>query len=209
MIELVIVVTIIWILILATTIYIGGSDEKRKVIEAQWCANTIWWEINNFIFYAITSKHLRIDDDNTIAPSYYIIQLTWCEYNTWCDKINLSYNTWSSINTYKTLSISNTCQQTRQSLRFYWSWDNSSTKYVKMNKWLSPKDITEKNVFRITDNGSIQLIWDIITAVCLNNDCTNFKEIWKFRVDSRSQTISRKNCKFYDEDPSKCKEREN
>lgn len=196
---------------LATTVYLGWGDEKRKVIEAQWCANTIWWEINNFIFYTITSKHLKIDDDNSIAPSYYIVQLTWCN-DTWCNKIDLAYNnTWDSIISYKTLSASDICHQTKQPLRFYWSWDfNNSAKYVKMNKWLSPKDITEKNVFRINDdNGSTQLIWDIITAVCLNKECTNPKEFWKFRVDARSQTISRKNCKFYDDDPTKCKEREN
>lgn len=198
---------------LATTVYIGGSDEKRKVIEAQWCANTIWWEINNFVFYTLTSKHLKIDDNNTISPSHYIIQLTWCDDSLLCDKIDLSYDTDndSTINSYKTISVSNTCHQTKQPLRFQWSWDtNEKIEYIKMNKWLSPKDINDRNVFYMNLNDGILIIWDIITSVCINNnECTNPKEIWKFRVDWRSQTISRKNCKFYDDDDTtKCKERE-
>jgi hypothetical protein len=198
---------------LATTVYLGGWDEKRKIIEAQWCANTIWWEINNFIFYTLTSKHLKIDDNNTISPSYYIIQLTWCNESWACDKINLAYDTWnSSINTYKTLSVSNTCNQTRQPIKFYRTWNNpSDINYIKMNKWLSPKNINERNVFYIeTTNAWKEIIGDIIAAICLDKNCTGSpKEFWKFRVDWRSQTISRKNCKFYDDDPTKCKEREN
>ena len=114
---------------MATTVYLGGSDEKRKIIEAQWCANTIWWEINNFIFYTLTSKNLKIGDD-PISPTHYIVQLSWSN-DDWtapdcliwdpCDKLVLSYITEtdeSSINTYKTLSTANTCRQTRQPLNF-------------------------------------------------------------------------------------------
>lgn len=222
---MIIVIAVIWILMMATTIYLGWSDEKRKTIEAQWCANTIWWEINNFIFYTLTSKHLKIDD-NSISPTFYIVQLTWWTNDEWkncsitnswvyCREILLSYNTWTEDETiwsYKTLSVANTCQQTRQPLVFYWSWANDTNiKYVKMNKWLTPRNLHDNNVFYIqlswNSNNKI-LLWDIITALCLNDDCTNPKEIWKFGIDSRSQTISRRNCKFYDDNPSKCKERE-
>ena len=77
-----------------------------------------------------------------------------------------------------------------------------------MNKWFSPTNEANKNVFYISGS-STELTWDIKTTACFDKDCSNKKEIWKFWVDARSQTISRKKCKFYDEDPTQCKEREN
>ena len=80
-----------------------------------------------------------------------------------------------------------------------------------MNKWFSPKDISDKNVFYIEKSWTpgIALLWNILTSTCFDNSCKSTKEIWKFLVDARSQTVSRKNCKFYDDDLTKCKEREN
>lgn len=203
----------IWILMMATTMYLGWSDEKRKTIEAQWCANTIWWEINNFLFYTLTSKNLKTNE-NIISPNYYIIEFTWwntnnyCSSGNMCDKINLSYSTWDTpvdITTYKTLSISN-CNQNNK-LKFYRSW--TETNYIIMNKWFSPKSIDDRNVFYLSNNIWIALLWDVIVWLCLNSDCSDPKEIWKFVADARSQTISFRNCKFYDNNnPTKCKTRE-
>jgi hypothetical protein len=149
---------------MATTVYLGWSDEKRKTIEAQWCANAIWWEINNFTFYTLTSKHLKTDDNLSISPSFYIVQLSWLLKDEWkncsisnswvyCTKILLSYNTWTddeSIWLYKTLSVTETCWQTKQPLVFYWSWENDTNiKYIKMNKWLAPRNLHDNNVFYI------------------------------------------------------------
>ena len=210
LVELIIVVGVIWILMMATTVYLSWTDEKRKVIEAQWCANTIWWELNNFVFYALTSKVLK-DNNTPISPYHYIVQLTWCNASWYCNKMDLSYDTEDITNPiiYKTVSIS-ACQQTKQPLTFNWSWDNNNNKKIMMNKWFAPKSETNRNVFYITNGNTsnIELSWDIITATCFDKDCKSKKEIWKFRVDARSQTISRKNCKFYDDDPTKCKERE-
>ena len=78
-----------------------------------------------------------------------------------------------------------------------------------MNKWFSPKNINDKNVFYVSGNNSIALTWDVIVGLCLNKDCDKPKEIWKFVADARSQTISFRNCKFYDnDDQTKCKTRE-
>jgi hypothetical protein len=214
LIELIVVVMMIWILMMATTMYLWWSDEKRKAIEAQWCANSIWWEINNFLFYTLTSKNLKLSENVFIFPNYYIVEFTWwngsfCSSGDMCDKINLSYSTWDSpsdIKIYKTLSISDTCNQNNQ-LKFYWSW--ADEKYIIMNKWFSPKNINDKNVFYVSGNNSIALTWDVIVGLCLNKDCDKPKEIWKFVADARSQTISFRNCKFYDnDDQTKCKTRE-
>jgi prepilin-type N-terminal cleavage/methylation domain-containing protein len=217
LIELIIVVCMISILIMATTIYLSWFGEKRKVIEWQWCASSIWWEINNFVFYAITSKNLKPSGSDPIFPDYYIIEFTWwdsdyCTGGHMCDKINLSFSTWDSptnnITIYKTISVSNTCQNNKQPLKFYRSWLDT-TSFIIMNKWFSPKSISDKNVFYLGNWTDVHLLWDIIIWLCINNECSTPKEIWKFIADARTQTVTLKNCKFYDNDPNKCREREN
>lgn len=215
MVELVIVVTIMWLLIMATTVYLGWSWEKRKVIEGQWCAAALWWEISNYVFYTLTSKRLRLSSTETISPNYYIIQFSWSDNgicSSWheCNKIIFSYSTWENpteIKDYKTIDITNTCRQNRQYLKFYWSW--TKTEYIVMNKWFSPKSINDQEVFYLQWSDWRKLSWDIIVWLCLDGDkCSNPKQIWKFVADARPQTISLKNCRFYDDDPTKCKERE-
>lgn len=203
----------IWILMMATTMYLGWSGEKRKTIEALWCANSIWWEINNYLFYTLTSKHLNSEIQ---SPNYYIIEFTWwigsyCSSGNMCDKINLSYSTWddpTDIEVYRTLTISTTCQQNNQPIKFFRSW--TETTHIIMNKWFSPKNINDRNTFYLKDiNGNNELLWYIIVWLCLNKDCTSPKEIWRFVADARSQTVALATCKYYDNDnPTKCKTRE-
>lgn len=216
LIELIVVITIIGLLILATTVYLGWSGEKRKVIEWQWCAAAIWWEITNYVFNTITSKKLKISNNESVSPNYYIIQFTWWNDNNFClswnecDKIIFSYSTWenypTNIKEFKTISSSSVCRQNKQPLKFYWSWVEIN--YIIMNKWLSPRNISNQEVFYLSWN-TIAMSWDIIIWLCLNSECSTPKQIWKFVADARPQTISIKNCRFYDEDnPTKCKERE-
>jgi len=211
---LVIVVTMIWLLIMATTLYLGWTDEKRKIIEWQWCAYSLWWELSNFVFYALTSKNLRSPDWEIVSPNYYIIQLTgWdtteCTEDNMCKDIKLLYSTWetSDMKEYRTVSISRACSHNNIPLKFYWKWDNAD--YIVMVKWFSQTSISDSKVFYIDKWWSKIFTWDIIIWLCLNSECSSPKEIWKFAVDSRPQSISVKNCKFYDtDDPTKCSERE-
>ena len=218
LIELVIVVTMIWILMMATTIYLWWFDEKSKIIDWQWCARSIGWEINNFLFYTLTSKNLRLSENEIYSPNYYIIEFTWwnwnnCSSGNMCDRINLSFTTWNLVNNnniklYKTLSVWNTCQQNRQPIRFYRSWTDENG-YIVMNKGFIPVQVNNRDVFYIKTNSSNEKIWDVIVWLCLNSDCSSPKQIAKFAVDARSQTITTKNCRFYqDNDQTKCRVRE-
>lgn len=199
---------------MVSTVYIVWSDEKRKIMEAQWCTAKLWGEIRNFVFNALTSKTI-MSGNVSISPNFYIVQFTWwggqyCSGGDMCDKIILAYSTstWdrpTDIKTYKTLDYS-TCQMNTEPIKFYWSWVD--TNYIIMNKWFSPRNINKYEVFFLSWS-KIEFIWDAIIWLCLNSDCTNPKEIWKFAADARSQTISTKNCKYYDENnPAKCKTRE-
>lgn len=215
LIELIIVIAMLWILFMATTIYLGDSDEKRKIIEAQWCLNTLEWEISNFLFYALTSKDLKISDSQSESPDYYIIQFTgwnntFCTSEDACDTIDFTYATWDSnnIKTYKEINSSDTCRhQSKQPIKFYWNWSNIT--YIIMNKWFSATKEKEKVFYLLSWNAEQLLSWEIVTALCLNKECSNPKEIWKFVIDARSQTIYTRNCKYYqDNEPTKCKKRE-
>lgn len=228
---MIIVVAIIWVLMMWMTVYMWWYNERTKIIEAQWCAATLWWEMDNYVFYALTSKKLKIGDE-LISPSSYHIYLTWwrtpgsinCYNYTWdarnpnrwdfCDEIVLSYYTWwdsantmAATNTYKILNPWANCRQNNWTKLIYYRWD--SIKLISMNKWFSPSNYNDKNPFRLNhvwDHSNI-LYWEIIIVACISwdDDCTWRKEVAKRIIDARSQSISLKNCKFYNEtNPSLC-----
>lgn len=209
------------------TVYIGWSWEKTKIIEAQWCATSLWWKINNYVYYTLTSKMLELTDKSMISPDFYFIWLTWwnaqndgvnCTVNNasqWqlCNKIIFAYSTWDT-NTpkiYQTITVWDTCRQAQPNLWFYRSWTTSNNiPYIKMNKWFSPVDINEMKVFHL-QNWQKDLLGDIVIVLCFTDTCDsdNQKEVAKWSIDWRSQTISLKKCRFYDDTHiNKCRERE-
>ena len=139
--EMIIVIVIIWVLMAWTTIYLQWSDETRKVIEAQWCATTIWWYINNFIFYSLTSRNLRISASNIISPDIYAIKLADCNSNDLCDSIEF----YGDEEKYQTINIYDTCNTSQNNLKIRRGWDEgekpSNDSIIKINKWFSPKKI--------------------------------------------------------------------
>lgn len=218
MLELIFVIFIIAIIIMSTTVYLW-IDDKRKIIESQWCVTTIWWELHNFLFYALTSKKLRLDEETTVSPEFYIIQLTWSTsetgncINTWaiCDEILLRYDTWDGIvETYSRPSLKS-CHWGLSRIGYYRSWD-IDIKQVTMNKWFaaSTDNPYDKKVFWLEDfSGNKLLLWDIIVVLCVNENCTEPKQISRLTIDWRSETIAIKNCNIYqDEDSNLCEQRE-
>lgn len=211
--EMIIVIVIIWILMAWTTIYLQWSDETRKVIEAQWCATTMWWLINNYIFYSLTSKNLRYGSEPE-SPDLYAIKLTDCDPNQLCESLkffdyiynsnNGKYEEWVYSKTYK---ISETCHTSQENIKLKRVWLNNSSE-IKMNKWFSPKSISNKNIFYIQDwESTPELLWEIIMNLCLDKNCNTTKEVSERVVDGRTQTIYLRNCDFYNEDRT-CKTRE-
>jgi len=146
--EMIIVIVIIWILMMWTTVYLQWSDDTRKVIEAQWCASTIWGTINNYIFYSLTSKNLRISDSEVESPDLYTIKLTDCNGDHLCDSFkffdyiceNGSCNAWEYEKTY---NISNTCHASQSKIKVKReSWNDSSE-----IKWINDL-LVQKNLIQ-------------------------------------------------------------
>ena len=228
MVELILTVSVIWILIMWTTVYLWGAGDRRKIIEAQWCANTIWWEIDNFIFYALTSKELgnieapdnyrikmkKSDSDKTINCSYKDID--WENFTNYCNELVFYWNNNGNDgeNTYKTITARNTCSQTNQNLRYLRNINsnNYNINYININKWFTQISNNDGRVFYLQgndDDNNKYITWSIMIILCLDNDCQSRKEIGKRDVDWRTQMVSLNKCRFYDEgDTSKCKERE-
>lgn len=213
--EMIIVIVIIWILMAWTTIYLQWSDETRKVIEAQWCATTIWWYINNFIFYSLTSRNLRTSAD-IVSPDIYAIKLDGCSSNNLCDSLEFfdyTYNketaSYDDRKYSKIYNIYDTCHTSQDNLKVHRAnWERSNDSVIKMNKWFSPTKIADKNIFYI-DNWDTPspLMWEIIMVICLDKNCSVTKDVTKRVVDWRTQTISLRNCAYYNEDRT-CKTRE-
>lgn len=193
--EIITVIAIISVLMLWMTMYFWGSQERGKIIEAEWCATAFLWEVNSYVYNTLTSKAIK-SWDQYIYPDYYYIQLTWNNGWNWVyNKILLWYSTNenNSFQLYKELTSSKVCQNSSK-IWFYSGWK------IKMNKWFLHKTLNDK-VFQIWD----AITWNIIVTYCTDSDCNWYKDIVKRDVDSRSQTISQKKCRFYNEDEAnKC-----
>ena len=176
LVETIIVIVIIWILMMWTTVYFGWTTEKRKIIEAQWCANTILWEMNNYAFYALTSKSLVKNWWTPRSPYFYWIKLVdddWITVNDWWTSLVLNHSKewkvhldqdnliteFNDFDEFKTLTTSNTCRQNSSNLRFWWDKNISE---VVMNKWFSPVALNEDMVFYLVWTAwEKYLTWDL------------------------------------------------
>ena len=221
------------------TVYLWKSWERAKSIEAEWCANALWGVLSNYVFYTLTSKNIRITPDgDPIPPTYYYIELTgWnstpeercVPANIWngsfCKKILLQYATWYDDGglwdptrfLYKEVTVANTCRHWKPEIWFYRTgWSNSwNIEYIRMNKWFTPREVNAERVFFLKDGDvaweeSKLLVWDIIVVLCEDKTCNWRKQIGKWQVDARSQTISFKRCVYYKdwEEWNMCKTRE-
>ena len=225
--ELIVVVAIIWILMMGITVYIWGLWERAKIIEAQWCSTSIWWELNNYVFYALTSKNLKTGD-NVISTDYYFVQLTGgtstdlnnctAENYTWdnptfCDEIVVGYGLPQHINKFDSYTSKNTCKQDKVKLWFYRSGTEENISYIKMNRWFSPIEFND-DIFSLHwnnwSNDFKLLEGDIIIVLCSNENCYWWKEVARLNADARIQKITLQKCVFYkDDDIAKCDKREN
>ncbi len=227
LVEIIMVIAIIWILMAWMTMYLGNQWQRARIIQAEWCANTFNWQINNQVFNALTSKILN-SWNTTYSPDLYLITLTgwnssWSKNctsdNDWvfCDTLVFRYANLSWINdiiisgAFDSEITNKECHIWEVALQFYRSGSND-IEYVRMNKWFWPIIWTEAKVFWIHKKwqniNNDLLNWDIIINACFDRKCEWMKQIWKRSIDGRSQTIWFKKCKLYIDTEDICEERE-
>ena len=202
LVELIMVMAIIWILMLWMTVYLWNGHDRATSIEAEWCANALWWALSNYTFYALTSRNLRIrhagEHDITQSPTYYYVELTGVTNDStrnctpenalsWylCQQIILGYateydNPDSNRQEYETINVSNTCRHGHPYLWFYRNWWQKTwdIEFIRMNKWFTPREVNAEKVFFLKDKGETTekdaqlLTWDIIVVLCWNESCS-------------------------------------
>jgi len=214
------------------TVYLWWLWERAKIIETQWCAISFWWEMNNYVFNALTSKNLKLSDGKIVSPEQYYIKLWWntatkyCSktnfVSSWivCNELNFSFKEpWNIISRqYKKVTIWNTCRQNQANMWLYRiGWTSWDIKEISMNKWFAPRSINERKVFYLQHDTGNNLgeelnkltQGDIMVLLCpSSNSCKWGKEVGKFHVDARTQTITFQKCRFYKDDLISCEARE-
>lgn len=139
----------------------------------------------------------------------------WNYINEWiyCNELSFHAENDSNKYAYKTYNVRNTCRQNQVDIWFFYSgWASSDIRNISMNKWFAPRSVSERKVFYLLHSG-----WgdenkltegDIIVVLCPSDECRNWKEVAKYHVDARVQSISFHKCRFYQEDGITCDTRE-
>lgn len=194
MLELIIVIWIILVLIL--TFRNVFQNNNKDFLYAETCINKIYGDINNFIFSAITSKWLYIDE-NLIYPKQYDIIIN-PDYNINFWYIDQNNQSWI----YLTNDLSspkleeNYCKTPNYEIKF--SGDNfeiNINKEVLHNSSLSTFQISDGN---FTKNIDLFLCY-------ADNNC---KEIAEFTIDARTQSIQKRFCIQINKEESECLQRD-
>lgn len=174
-------------------------NSKTQRYKAETCMNNLNGELQWFMRAAFTSKQLRVGNTE-VFPNYYNI-----EFRVWEgeNKIRFLYSTGAikSIGTeYKSISLNDYCKQKEVSLLLTGVipplWWDSGKMLIIMNKGFRQVEPQEITTFSIDTTvgaftGSVQF------NICVENSCT--KELGRWIIDARSQTISPITCRFYSE----------
>lgn len=195
--ELIMVIWIISILIVTFRDIFNNSN--KDYLYAEVCVNKIYWDINNYIYSALTSKWLYVSWSWTIFPKQYTIKIQPSN-----NEFSLDYkiNTWTW--TYIQENLDN------QAMEEYYCKTNKYTIYLSwddFNITINKSSIQDQTLPTFTINDG-QAEFTKTTAINLcytGNDC---KEIYNFMTDIRTQTISKKKCLLINDQWTNCLERD-
>lgn len=183
--EVLIVMMIVSILFV--TLRSSFQIKNKEVFYEQACVESIYGQINNFLYGAISSKSVN-SWWTQIFPDVYNIH-----FDTSNQNISLQYKTTGNpYYTYNKINISGQnnmqyCNNNNSTLVLSWdSYEITINKWLQENNttkafYLSGTSITGNNIFRWCDNN-----WE---------DC---KEIAHFITDTRTITIQKQMCLYFD-----------
>ncbi len=179
--ELIIVIWIISILITALNRF--SYDNKRDYLYAETCINKVYWDINNFIYSAITSKWIYTGN-SVIFPENYFINI-----NPQKNEIYLHYKTATSTWTFMRYNLSGSDLKKsycfNNDYQVFLSWENIEISIKK-----STVEDSILPTFIIKDKPE-QFTWIIKTLICYTNNC---KEIANLLIDTRTESITKRKC---------------
>jgi hypothetical protein len=193
--ELIVVVGIISILMVSFAYHL--NDDHKDYLYAETCINKIHWDMNNFLYYAMTSKWLYVKSGTTNTIIYPIKYTIGIDANQ--NKILLKYT--DTNNTTGTFLINDLWWS--QLWRSYCSFKDG---YITKLSWSSYEINIDKQPIneQAAPSFSINTPWTFSQTtemyLCYKEDLNMLtwfnicKEIAHFTTDVRTQTIKKKRC---------------
>lgn len=191
LIELIVVIAIIWVLLLAFRNVFQVKNKDALYGEA--CINNLYGEASNYLYSAITSKAITSGDTKIHPDTYYI------EFDTSADTnaIRFTYKTGSETHLRKDLSFTGISGDmpsnyncTTNAYNIILSWASFRT---QINKWLTEDanlqsmSLSGRGIDRNTFSSEVRFLLTYPGS-------TWYRELGKFIVDTRTQSIKSKMC---------------
>ncbi len=190
LIEILFVVLIIGVLL---TIFsnLRFSDEKQKLLKAQWCVNIVVWKLSNYINMAFTAKWIYTWGKD-VYPDLYIVELV-PKYN-----IYFKYYDWVTGHYYD-LNLLSATFKWKWCEGVYFSWKKYS---ILLYSWLEP-DIWRWWFEIYDENNNIQ-VYTGEEYFYFNLTWYRPRVLWKIYIDSRAKKIFYYSCQTRSGDLFNC-----
>lgn len=188
LVEIVIVLMIIGIMMVAfKSIF---KPRNQNTLYAQNCINIIYWEMNNFLNAAMTSKWLYTWN-TTVIPDIYSIS-----FNENTSRIDFKYKNKTQSGIQKTYILSGgvPANYSCSSKQYVVQMTGNNIRNININRWFSNQ--WDEIPFQIKKNTNTLLTWNIMFYAC-TLDLSLCQEIANISIDSRSKTIKKALCIVY------------
>lgn len=183
LIELIVILLIVGIMFRIWYFAYEKDKINKEILEGQQCANSVYWQITEYINLAKKKQSIYIDTNTSIYPKYYIVEFSW---NT----INLKYTTdGTSYSLYDSLiNPINMCFVDSVT----YNVDNNVS--IQITPWFKSNEINNLSSFNI-NNSEGPYSWSIILQKCENNGICY--QIAKFTTNSKTNEIIKNICGEY------------
>lgn len=178
-----ILVSLLWVVFSNTF-----KPKNKDILYGEACVNSIYADISNFMNTSLTSKSIISGWLHIVPDKYYIdintnnnsilLTYTYNDNNYIYKQLNLTWNIppnyYCNTNNYVMIFSGNS---SLIEIDKWINWNNPSFKWFSINSW---------NSFYEKINLNLCPQWNIQYDKC--------KEIWIYEIDSRTDSIKRKNC---------------
>ena len=164
---------------------------NRDSLYGEACINNLYGDISNYLYSAITSKALLSEKIQIFPNTYYI------EFNSTENTIRFSYDTWWWISTWKDFSLAsftgNVTKNYNCKTNAYNIWLSWTNLQIKINKWLT-EDANLQSMSLSGEGIGSNTFTGAIKFLLYYPNSTWYKELWRFEIDIRTQSIKSKMC---------------
>lgn len=183
LIELILILLIVGIMFRIWYFAYEKDKINKEILEGQQCANSIFWQISEYINLAKKKQSIYIDTNTSIYPKYYVVEFSW-------STIDLKYTT-DGTNYFLYDSLINPMNMCFVDSVTYNIDTNVS---IQITPWFKSNEIGNLSSFNI-NNLEWPYSWSIIFQKCENNWICY--QIAKFTTNSKTNEIIKSICWEY------------